>query len=167
VQRYVFHARDAIRYRFPTHTNDLLMDRQDAATSEAFFVVLEPGEAPPFHVHADAEQVFFVLEGQAEMTVREPSGPTAVELAPGDFVRTPPGLYHAVKNTGSGRFTYLSIDCFTGEPTAGEPTWDAHVRAMCELNGWDFDTVKLGPVTDASGALDAPGVLAGGSPARS
>ena len=152
---YVFHARDAIRYRFPTHTNDLIMDRADAAASEAFFVILEPGEAPPFHVHPDAEQVFYVLEGQAELTVREPQGPANVALAPGDFVRTPPGLYHAVRNTGEGRFTYLSIDCFTAGHTADEPTWDAHVRAMCELNGWDFDAVKLGSVKDGSGALDA------------
>ncbi|HUQ44869.1 MAG TPA: cupin domain-containing protein [Candidatus Limnocylindria bacterium] len=152
--RYVFHARDAIRYRFPTHTNDLVMDRADAAASEAFFVILEPGEAPPLHVHPDAEQVFFVLAGQAEMTVHEPEGPATVPLAPGDFVRTPPGLYHAVTNTGQGRFTYLSIDCFTAGHTAEEPTWDAHVRAMCELNGWDFDAVKLGKVTDGSGALD-------------
>jgi oxalate decarboxylase/phosphoglucose isomerase-like protein (cupin superfamily) len=154
VTTYVFHARDAIRYRFPTHTNDLLMDRADAATSEAFFVILEPGEAPPFHVHPDAEQVFYVLEGTAEMTVREPDGPATVALMPGDFVRTPPGLYHAVRNTGAGRFTYLSIDCFTGPPTDDEPTWDAHVRAMCVLNGWDFDAVKLGPVQDGSGVMD-------------
>jgi oxalate decarboxylase/phosphoglucose isomerase-like protein (cupin superfamily) len=165
VQRYVFRARDAIRYRFPTHTNDLLMDRRDAATSEAFFVILEHGEAPPFHVHPDAEQVFFVLGGRAAMTVRESSGPITVELAPGDFVRTPPGLYHAVQNTGDGRFTYLSIDCFTGGPTVEEPTWDAHVRAMCELNGWDFDAVKLGPVKNGSGALDGVGALDGSAAA--
>jgi oxalate decarboxylase/phosphoglucose isomerase-like protein (cupin superfamily) len=160
VSSYVFHARDAIRYRFPTHTNDLLMDRAEAATSEAFFVILERGEAPPFHVHLDAEQVFFILAGTAEMTVREAGGPATVALGPGDFVRTPPGLYHAVRNTGTGRFTYLSIDCFTGGPTSDEPTWDAHVRAMCELNGWDFDAVKLGRVSDGSGALDptSPGV---------
>jgi oxalate decarboxylase/phosphoglucose isomerase-like protein (cupin superfamily) len=88
------------------------------------------------------------------MTVREPGGPATVALNRGDFVRTPPGLYHAVKNTGAGRFTYLSIDCFTGAPTADEPTWDAHVRAMCVLNGWDFDAVKLGTVGDGAGALD-------------
>ena len=158
---YVFHPRDAIRYRFPTHTNDLIMDRREAAASEAFFVILEPGEAPPLHVHPDAEQVFFVLEGRAEMTVHAAGGPDTVALQPGDFVRTPPGMYHAVKNTGADRFTYLSIDCFTAGPTPDEPTWDAHVRAMCDLNGWDFDSVKLGPVTDGSGALDRSGVLGG------
>src|SRR5438876_6798561 len=49
--QYVFDTRQAIRYRFPTHTNDLIMDRRDAAASEAFFVSLEPGDAPPLHVH--------------------------------------------------------------------------------------------------------------------
>ena len=164
--RYVFHARDTIRYRFPTHTNDLIMDRRDGAASEAFFVILEPGEAPPFHVHPDAEQVFFVLEGEAEMTVRAAGGPETVALAPGDFVRTPPGLTHAVRNTGSARFVYLSVDCFTAGPSAEEPTWDAHVRAMCQLNDWDFDAVKLGPVSDGSGALDRAGIVSGSDPAR-
>lgn len=143
--KYVFHARDVIRYRFPTHTNDLIMDRQDAATSEAFFVVLEPGESPPLHVHPDAEQVFFVLEGEAEMTVGRESQET-FPLRVGDFVRTPPGTYHAVRCTSPGRFVYLSIDCFTAAGPKDEPTWDSHVRAMCELNGWDFDAVRLGPI---------------------
>ena len=143
--KYVFHARDVIRYRFPTHTNDLIMDRRDAATSEAFFVVLEPGESPPLHVHPDAEQVFFVLEGEAEMTVGQES-PERFPLRAGDFVRTPPGTYHAARCTSPGRFVYLSSDCFTEAGPRDEPTWDAHVRAMCELNGWDFDAVRLGPI---------------------
>lgn len=154
MSKYVFHGRDVVRYRFPTHTNDLIMDRKDATTSEAFFVILEPGEAPPLHVHPDAEQVFFVLEGEADMTVGRESQET-FPLRVGDFVRTPPGMYHAVRCSGDRRFVYLSIDCFTGAGAHDEPTWDDHVRAMCELNGWDFDAVKLGPVTDGTGALDS------------
>ncbi len=143
--KYVFDSRQVIRYRFPTHVNDLIMDRRDAAASEAFFVILEPGEAPPLHVHPDAEQVFFVLEGTAEMTVGR-GEQEAFPLGVGDFVRTPPGTFHAVRNTGSKRFVYLSIDCFTAGPPAAEPTWDSHVRQMCVEHGWDFDAVRLGPV---------------------
>jgi quercetin dioxygenase-like cupin family protein len=58
--RYVFSTAQTVRYRFPTHVNDLVMDRAEAETSEAFLVVLEPGEAPPLHVHDDTEQVFYV-----------------------------------------------------------------------------------------------------------
>src|SRR4051794_23217244 len=129
------------------------MDRRDAAASEAFFVILEPGEAPPLHVHPDAEQVFFVLEGEATMTVGR-DDPETVPLRAGDFVRTPPGQWHAVRCTGPRRFVYLSIDCFVAGPPAEEPTWDSHVQAMCELNGWDFDAVRLGAVNDGTGAMD-------------
>ena len=49
--KYVFN--EITRYRFPTHVNDLVMDRAEAETSEAFMVVLKPGEAPPLHKHDD------------------------------------------------------------------------------------------------------------------
>jgi mannose-6-phosphate isomerase-like protein (cupin superfamily) len=143
--QYVFDTSTVIRYRFPTHTNDLIMDRQAAAASEAFFVVLEPGEAPPVHVHEDAEQVFYILEGEGRMSLGRDEG-ESVDLHVGDFVRTPPGTYHAVRCTGPERLVYLSIDCFTAGPPASEPTWDSHVRTMCAEHGWDFDAVKLGPV---------------------
>jgi mannose-6-phosphate isomerase-like protein (cupin superfamily) len=145
VTQYVFDSRDLVRYRYPTHTNDLIMDRRDASASEAFFVVLEPGEAPPVHVHDDAEQVFFILEGDGELGV----GPGAAEkhrLKVGDFVRTPPGVPHSVRCIGSHRLVYLSIDCFVGGPNPAEPTWDSHVHQLCIDNGWEFDAVKLGPV---------------------
>lgn len=153
--QYVFHADDAFRYRFPTHTNDLIMDRADGAASEAFFVVLEPGEAPPLHVHHEAEQVFFVLEGEGTLGV----GPDAAErhpLRPGDFVRTPPGVPHQVSCTGPSRFVYLSIDCFTAGPPAAEPTWDSHVEVMCATNGWDIDAVRQGRVTGDARAIRDP-----------
>lgn len=148
--QYVFDTRRVIRYRFPTHTNDLIMDRRDASASEAFFVVLEPGEAPPLHVHEDAEQLFYVLEGEGTMTVGSDEQDT-FPLQVGDLVRTPPGNWHAVSCVGRKRLVYLSIDCFTAGPPAAEPTWDSHVRAMCALNGWDFDAVRLGPVTSDAG----------------
>lgn len=143
--QYVFDSRQVIRYRFPTHTNDLIMDRRDADASEAFFVVLEPGEAPPLHVHRDAEQVFFVLQGTAELTIGE-TDQERFPLRAGDFVRTPPGVHHAVRCTGSSQFVYLSIDCFTCDRTNDEPTWDSHVAVMCNQNGWDFNDVRIGQV---------------------
>jgi len=155
VPRYVFDTREVVRYRFPTHTNDLIMDRREAAASEAFFVILEPGEAPPLHVHEDAEQVFFILEGEAELRIGRDASETFA-IGVGDFVRTPPGTWHSVRCTGASRFVYLSIDCFTAGPPAAEPTWDSHVRAMCALNGWDFDAVRLGAVDTGSKIAGPP-----------
>ena len=143
--RYVFATDTVARYRFPTHTNDLIMDRGEASASEAFFVILEPGETVPRHTHEDVEQVFFVLEGTGVLAIGQ-DGLETYPMGVGDFVRTPPGTPHSVSCAGPGRLVYLSIDCFTAGPPAAEPTWDAHVRVMCQVNGWDFDAVRLGPV---------------------
>jgi len=54
----VFDTQHVVRYRFPTHTNDLILDRKDSEVAEAFLVRVEPGETVPLHVHSDAEQLF-------------------------------------------------------------------------------------------------------------
>jgi mannose-6-phosphate isomerase-like protein (cupin superfamily) len=160
VTKYVFDARDAIRYRFPTHTNDLILDRKDATSAEAFFVILEPGETVPLHVHSDAEQVFFILEGAGEMGVSASGLQTGLTeyhpLKVGDFVRTPPATAHSVRNTGATRLVYLSIDCFVAGADPAEPSWDSHVRQMCIDHGWDFDEVRRGPVEDERYLPDMP-----------
>jgi len=41
--KFVFRRNETVGYRFPTHSIDLVMDRAEAATSEAFVVILQPG----------------------------------------------------------------------------------------------------------------------------
>jgi quercetin dioxygenase-like cupin family protein len=143
--QFVFDTRAVRRYRFPTHTNDLIMDRAEATASEAFYVVLEPGEAVPLHIHLGVEQVFYILEGEAELIVGLETE-QRFPLRAGDFVRTPPGVHHAVR-AGESRFVYLSIDCFVAGPPSDEPSWDIHVDQMCLDNGWDGDAVRHGVIT--------------------
>ncbi len=140
--RYVFSTTDTIRYRFPTHVNDLVMDRSEAETSEVFIVVLEPGEAPPLHIHHDMEQIFYVLEGTGALQIGET--PQHYRVKPGDLVRIPAHTYHRITCTGSQPLRYLSVDAFVdGKPNA-EPTWDSHVRILCKEFGWDFGQVRTG-----------------------
>lgn len=138
--RYVFSTRETKRYRFPTHANLLVMDRAEAVASEAFITVMEPGESPPLHQHPDTEQVFYVLSGRGRLEI----GPDARDmgpLEPGDLVRIPPGTLHRVPCVGDEPLRYLVIDCFPGGRPSHEPTWDSHVRAVCEANGWDLGEV--------------------------
>jgi quercetin dioxygenase-like cupin family protein len=145
VTQFVFDTRDVVRYRFPTHTNDLILDRADSEVAEAFLVRVEPGESVPWHVHEHGEQLFYVLEGSGEMAVGEP-GTEVHELRPSNFVRTPRGVAHSVRCAGDETLVYLSIDVFSvAHPE--EPTWDSHVRVMCADHDWDFDQVKQGPIT--------------------
>ena len=139
---YIFNTSHPTRYRFPTHINDLVMDRADAATSEVFIVEMAPGEAPPLHQHGDTEQVFYVLQGRGRLTIGAQQVTFAV--APGDVVRVPPGTLHSIECQGDDRLRYLAVDCFlNGRPTA-EPTWDDHVRVVCGQQGWRFEDVVTG-----------------------
>ncbi len=138
--RYVFSAQETIRYRFPTHINDLVMDRSESATSEAFIVVIEPGGAPPLHVHHDTEQVFYVIEGNGLLQIGESA--ELYPVKPSDVVRIPPSTYHRIFCDGAKPLRYLSVDCFVGGRPQEEPTWDSHVKAICELNGWDHNKVR-------------------------
>jgi quercetin dioxygenase-like cupin family protein len=140
--KYVFSTSETIRYRFPTHTNNLVMDRSEAEASEAFMVVLEPGEAPPLHVHHDTEQVFYMLQGSGTLQVGDDK-PQHFPVRPGDLVRIPPHTYHLVRCESQEPVVYLSVDCFVGGKPKDEPTWDSHVRTMCADKGWDFDQIRV------------------------
>lgn len=136
---YVFSTKEVKRYRFPTHINDLVMDRSQAAASEVFIVVLAPGEAAPLHKHGDTEQIFYILEGNGRLEIGTES--TQYPVNPGDIVRIPPTTMHRICCLGTTPLRYLAVDCFPdGRPT-DEPTWDSHVRTMCREQGWNYKEI--------------------------
>jgi len=150
----VFDTQQVVRYRFPTHTNDLILDRKDSEVAEAFLVRVEPSETVPIHVHNEAEQLFYVLQGEGELSIGENLS-ERFPLRVGDFARTPRGVPHSVRCVGDATLVYLSIDCFS-RPHPDEPTWDSHVRVMCADHGWSIDDVK-------KGAIDVPHRFEGSS----
>lgn len=137
--RFVFSTLQTKRYRFPTHVNDLVLDRADSRTSEVFIVVLEPGEAPPLHSHDDTEQVFYILEGEG--ILRTGAGRQEHTVRPTDVVRIPPSVLHSIQCAGKKPLRYLAVDCFVAGRPETEPTWDSHVQALCREHGWDYDQV--------------------------
>jgi mannose-6-phosphate isomerase-like protein (cupin superfamily) len=142
MNRYVYDSKKTKRYRFPTHTNELVIDRSESAGSEVFMVVLQPGEAPPMHQHDDTEQVFYIIEGDGRLEIGADA--QAFEVKPGDVCRIPPATLHRIHCTGAGALQYLAIDCFpAGRPTH-EPTWDSHVKGVCKQQGWDYEKVVNG-----------------------
>ncbi len=137
--QFVFSTARVKRYQFPTHINDLVIDRADARTSEVFIVVLDPGQAPPLHQHDDTEQIFYILEGEG--TLRTGADEAKHPVRPGDVVRIPPATPHSIQCTGTTPLKYLAVDCFLAGRPADEPTWDAHVKVICRRQGWDYDKV--------------------------
>jgi quercetin dioxygenase-like cupin family protein len=137
---YVFPTQDLVRYRFPTHINDLVMDRSEAQFSEVFIVVIEPDKGPPLHRHNDTEQLFYMLEGKGTLTIGKEKQ-IYQKVAPGDVIRIPVNTWHTVKADNNECIKYLAIDCFGSMRNQDEPTWDSHVRVLCEEQGWDYDEV--------------------------
>ena len=137
--QFVFPTSKVKHYRFPTHVNDLVVDRADAETSEVFVVVLEPGEAPPLHQHGDTEQIFYILAGQGVLRIGAKQKKFPVRV--GDVVRIPPKTLHSIRCLGKKSLRYLAVDCFVAGRPKAEPTWDAHVKVLCSQQGWDYAQV--------------------------
>jgi quercetin dioxygenase-like cupin family protein len=67
----------------------------DAETANMNYVRLEPGEENTPHVHADAEDTVFILEGRG--TVADLSNGRDLPFEAGQAVHVPPGVRHALK----------------------------------------------------------------------
>tara|TARA_B100000609_G_C17088184_1_gene367840 strand:- start:155 stop:592 length:438 start_codon:yes stop_codon:yes gene_type:complete len=139
---YIFKTSQLQRYKFPTHINDLVLDRSEASFSEVFVVIIEPEKAPPIHRHNDTEQIFFVMEGLGTLRIGQ-NGEEKFEVSPGDVVRIPINTWHSIIADQGGPLKYLAIDCFGGERNEDEPTWESHVKVVCKQQNWDFDQVKI------------------------
>lgn len=141
--KYVFSTKNLTRYTFPTHINNLIMDRSESETSEVFIVVIEPDKGPPSHIHKDTEQIFYILEGTGMLEIGKIGMQTYTEsVFPGEVVRIPPRTYHTIHCTSDQPLKYLVIDCFVGGKPKKEPTWDSHVEVLCKEQGWDYSQVK-------------------------
>jgi mannose-6-phosphate isomerase-like protein (cupin superfamily) len=64
---------------------------------------LPPGGATKAHFHPRTEEIYYILEGTALMTVDQESVP----VGPGDAIAIPPGMVHMICNTGSGTLKFL------------------------------------------------------------
>jgi len=70
-----------------------------------------PGSEQPRHAHSDSEQVYVIVKGGGLMMV----GDEELEVTEGMLVFIPPGIPHAIRNTGTGQIVYVS---------AAAPPWD-------------------------------------------
>ncbi len=134
----IFETRNMKRYRFPTHINDLIVDRTQASYCEVFMVEVEPGKSVHHHKHDDTEQIFYVIKGAGILLIGKEK--KEFHVKPGDVIRIPVGHYHSIRNDYETTLSYLSIDCF-GPGSPDEDSWDEHVKVMCEANGWDYEEV--------------------------
>ena len=66
-------------------------------------VCYEPGQSTPMHSHPRQDEIFYVLEGRANMCI----GGTEHVFEAGSMVHCPPGIPHDARNLGTGRCTFV------------------------------------------------------------
>jgi len=136
--QFVFKTTDLYRYEFPTHINDIIVDRVKSENSEVFMVIVQNGKSVHHHKHDDTEQIFYMLEGTGILSIGENKEETPVK--PGDVVRIPPTVLHSIRPNAGENIKYLCVDCF-GKQQPLEPTWDEHVHVVCKEQGYDYNEV--------------------------
>jgi len=84
------------------------MGKTDLASSEYLFAGLnsfEPGQEHHLHTHAGQDKLYFVLEGEGDVTV----GADTHRISPGDLVLARSGEAHALKNPGPQRLVVMVV----------------------------------------------------------
>lgn len=77
---------------------------------------LDPGGATQRHYHARTEEIYVLLEGEAEMEI---DGDSA-RVGPGDAVLIPAGAWHQIRATGSAPLRFL---CCCAPPYSDDDTF--------------------------------------------
>ena len=70
------------------------------------YLVVPPGATIGEHRHGRDEEIYFILAGQAEMTVNG----TRHDVKPGDFILNRPGWAHSLRNESSKDVKLLVIE---------------------------------------------------------
>lgn len=84
------------------------MGKSDLARSEHLFAGLnsfEPGQHHQLHTHAGQDKLYFVLEGEGDVTV----GGEQARIGPGDLVLARAGEEHSLNNPGPSRLVVMVV----------------------------------------------------------
>ena len=84
------------------------MGKADLVSADALFAGLncfEPGQEHALHTHAGQDKLYYVLEGEGDVTV----GGETTRVVAGDLVLAKAGEPHAIANPGPGRLVVMVV----------------------------------------------------------
>lgn len=136
---------------FPGERVAIRIPSAQAGGTYAFFeMIVAPMAGPPMHIHHDADEVFYVLDGKLDIAC----GDRRSSVGPGGMALVPRGCRHAFRNSGSQPARMLVMLA----PGGFEQLMTAIVgREVSELSGLAarFHAEIVGP------PLEAPDVAEG------
>ena len=74
----------------------------------AFGAVDIEGESPVWEMHPDTDEMFFVQEGQVDITLLMPDAAETVQIFPGEIYVVPKGIWHKPSAPKGAKFVYFT-----------------------------------------------------------
>ena len=97
--------REALVVRLAGHHGDLFRVLHETARSQTAVMTIPPGrDAGPEQTH-DADQIVYVIEGEAEMRL----GEERCVAGPGTVITIPAGTLHHVRSVGNVALFFLTV----------------------------------------------------------
>lgn len=81
----------------------------------------------PWHVHADTDDFFLVLDGAIVLDLRDGAGERHVSLGPGQLFVVPRGVEHRPRARSEAHVLLMEL---TGTPNSGDPRTAAPRRVI-------------------------------------
>ncbi len=66
------------------------------------------GVAPGWEMHPDTDELFYIMEGEAEIVLYEEAGPVTYTAGPGEMFVVPKGIWHKPGAPKGAKFFYLT-----------------------------------------------------------
>jgi quercetin dioxygenase-like cupin family protein len=169
--RQAFHPRsrtDVVYWGIRDGAKFLATGKETNGAFAQFEVVVAQGGGPPLHIHHNADETFYLVEGSLKLRL----GESTLVAQEGDYVRIPRGTLHAFRNVGEHTarmlvtFVPSGIENFFMEvyqPVMGstaaapEPPADMIDRIRAAAARYDFEIFpSLESWADTEPGLDAP-----------
>ena len=103
----------------------VLLPREQGEAMEVLLERYPKGASFPVHQHAECEQFYFILDGEAEVNV----GEKRQRVKNGSVVYIPRNTDHSVGNIGRGELVYVVCCSYPDGYLPGERTWEDHINS--------------------------------------
>jgi mannose-6-phosphate isomerase-like protein (cupin superfamily) len=108
----------------------MLIPRDDTKCFEAVLETVEPGIVTPPNAHANFVQMYFIVSGNARVSIGDETKDTAGPAVA--FI--PQNTNHYVKNIGSDPLQYIYVSIWPGSiPESDGREWRPSVEAMVKM----------------------------------
>lgn len=107
----------------------VLIDRAETELTEVAFNEWRAGLEGPPHLHAEKDQVFYIVSGEGKITLGNEEYP----VSPGHLIYAPAGLLHRTTVQGNKPLGYIFFNVFNSAEKEGHASFADHISKVKEI----------------------------------